>query len=184
MKRNRFLIIMFIIGIVVLSFVVLLVINSNAMKDNKTSKNNQENTQVSETKSESKKDKTDEKKENTKQEVDESEPVIPSTNNSDKNTDTNVTQPVQNVQPNNNTGTNPKENNERQCVVKKFYSVFRADFDNFNECNEKGNELKEKNDYYGFTCDYQTDDCGDIYYMLTFFDGNGNFIDYPSVPKS
>lgn len=42
MKRSRFLIIMFIIGIVVLSFVVLLVINSNAMKDNKTSKNNQE----------------------------------------------------------------------------------------------------------------------------------------------
>ena len=77
-----------------------------------------------------------------------------------------------------------EENNERQCTVKKFYSVFRADFDNFEECNEKGNILKEKNKYYGFTCDYQTDDCGDIYYMLTFFDGNGNFIDYPSVPKS
>ena len=50
-------------------------------------------------------------------------------------------------------------------------------------CQQVGNQYKEVYGYYGFICDYDMDDCGDTYYMLTMFDGNGNYIDYPNIPK-
>lgn len=184
MKRNRILICIFFIGVAILFFILFYVNNSNNANNNSPRRNSQENLHVSESKSEIDKDEEKQQQESNEQTAEKNSSNIPSSNNSNKSNDTNVTLPNEDTQKHDTTKSNSEKVVERQCIVKKFYSVFRADFNNFDECNKKGNELKEKNNYYGFTCDYQTDDCGDIYYMLTFFDGNGNFIDYPSVPKS
>lgn len=72
---------------------------------------------------------------------------------------------------------------EPSCTPKKFYTAFRADFDSMAMCQQIGNQYKDVYGYYGFICDYDMDDCGDTYYMLTMFDGNGNYIDYPNIPK-
>lgn len=69
------------------------------------------------------------------------------------------------------------------CTPKKFYTVFRADFDSMAECNRVGELYKKEYGYYGYFCDYTTDDCGVMYYMLTMFDGNNNYIAYPDIPK-
>ena len=84
--------------------------------------------------------------------------------------------PVQNEQP-------QQPAPEPACTPKKFYTAFRADFDSMAMCQQVGNQYKEVYGYYGFICDYDMDDCGDTYYMLTMFDGNGNYIDYPNIPK-
>lgn len=84
--------------------------------------------------------------------------------------------PVQNEQP-------QQPAPEPACTPKKFYTAFRADFDSMAMCQQVGNKYKEVYGYYGFICDYDMDDCGDTYYMLTMFDGNGNYIDYPNIPK-
>lgn len=72
---------------------------------------------------------------------------------------------------------------EPSCTPKKFYTVFRADFDSMAECNRVGELYKKEYGYYGYFCDYTTDDCGVMYYMLTMFDGNNNYIAYPDIPK-
>lgn len=72
---------------------------------------------------------------------------------------------------------------EPSCTPKKFYTVFRADFDSMEECNRVGELYKKEYGYYGYFCDYTTDDCGVMYYMLTMFDGNKNYIAYPDIPK-
>ena len=72
---------------------------------------------------------------------------------------------------------------EPNCTPKKFYTVFRADFDSMAECNRVGELYKKEYGYYGYFCDYTTDDCGVMYYMLTMFDGNNNYIAYPDIPK-
>lgn len=86
------------------------------------------------------------------------------------------TPPAQNKQPQQTTP-------EPSCTPKKFYTAFRADFDSMAMCQQVGNQYKDVYGYYGFICDYDMDDCGDTYYMLTMFDGNGNYIDYPNIPK-
>lgn len=72
---------------------------------------------------------------------------------------------------------------EPSCIPKKFYTVFRADFDSMEMCQQIGEQYQDRYGYYGFICDYDMDDCGTTYYMLTMFDGNGNYIDYPNIPK-
>lgn len=72
---------------------------------------------------------------------------------------------------------------EPSCTPKKFYTVFRADFDSMAECNRVGELYKKEYGYYGYFCDYTTDDCGVMYYMLTMFDGNNNYIAYPGIHK-
>lgn len=79
--------------------------------------------------------------------------------------------------------TTPPVVEEPSCTPKKFYTVFRADFDSMAECNRVGELYKKEYGYYGYFCDYTTDDCGVMYYMLTMFDGNNNYIAYPDIPK-
>ena len=79
--------------------------------------------------------------------------------------------------------TTPPVVEEPSCTPKKFYTVFRPDFDSMTECNRVGELYKKEYGYYGYFCDYTTDDCGDMYYMLTMFDGNNNYIAYPDIPK-
>lgn len=69
------------------------------------------------------------------------------------------------------------------CTPKKFYTTFRADFTSEAECEAKYNYYHEidPNKYLGFICSYQTDDCGDTYYMLTFFDSNGHYFGYNEI---
>lgn len=74
-------------------------------------------------------------------------------------------------------------NSVASCTPKKFYTVFRADFDNIETCISIGNQYKSIYGYYGFTCDYQTDDCGVMYYMLSMFDTNGIEYGYNAIPK-
>lgn len=100
--------------------------------------------------------------------------------------------PSSNVTPPQETNipTTPPNNNsvvetpkEETCTPKKFYSIFRADFTTFEKCNQIGNEYKQIYNYYGFYCDYQTDDCGTTYYMLTMFDTNGKEYGYNTIPS-
>lgn len=183
MKRKRFLICIFFIGVAIIFFILFFINNSNSINDNKSNIDELDATKIVDSESESNTDEERENEESKDQTTEESESISSSSENVNKsyNDEADITQSTQTTD---KTTTSQNNSNERQCVVKKFYSVFRADFDNFDECDKNGKELKEINNYYGYTCDYQTDDCGDIYYMLTFFDGNGNFIDYPSVPKS
>lgn len=69
------------------------------------------------------------------------------------------------------------------CTPKKFYTTFRADFASEAECESTYNYYHsiDPNKYLGFICSYQTDDCGVTYYMLTFFDINGNYFGYNEI---
>lgn len=69
------------------------------------------------------------------------------------------------------------------CTPKKFYTTFRADFTSEAECESTYNYYHniDPDKYLGFICSYQTDDCGDMYYMLTFFDSNGNYFGYNEI---
>lgn len=182
MKRKKILIItgIFIVAVVICAFCFFRNFTNPAKGE---IKNGQTDTKITETKKEES-ELIEKNAEQVTPDISNDSEEIKDNNTSNNGGTNNYDGSEQDIPSINNSTPIVEENNERQCTVKKFYSVFRADFDNFEECNEKGNILKEKNKYYGFTCDYQTDDCGDIYYMLTFFDGNGNFIDYPSVPKS
>lgn len=77
----------------------------------------------------------------------------------------------------------PIEQPTPSCTPKKFYTTFRADFTSEAECENKYNYYHEidPNKYLGFICSYQIDDCGDTYYMLTFFDSNGHYFGYNEI---
>lgn len=69
------------------------------------------------------------------------------------------------------------------CTPKKFYTTFRADFTSEAECESTYNYYHsiDPNKYLGFICSYQTDDCGDMYYMLTFFDSDSDYFGYNEI---
>ncbi len=69
------------------------------------------------------------------------------------------------------------------CTPKKFYTIFRADFTSEAECEATYNYYHniDPSKYLGFICSYQADDCGVMYYMLTFFDSNGNYFGYNEI---
>ena len=104
---------------------------------------------------------------------------------SEANTNETYTTPKNDTNTNNQQTTTPTPPvvEEPSCTPKKFYTVFRADFDSMAECNRVGELYKKEYGYYGYFCDYTTDDCGVMYYMLTMFDGNNNYIAYPDIPK-
>lgn len=183
MRKKRILVCVFLVGVVILFCLLFCINKANSTNDEEINSNKQDTSEVSESKSEDEKNEDQENKSSAEQTTEETTSNS-STSNSVNENHNSASENTQSTVTSDSSTTNQNSNIERQCVVKKFYSVFRADFDNFDECNKTGKKLKELNGYYGFTCDYQTDDCGDIYYMLTFFDGEGNFIDYPSVPKS
>lgn len=69
------------------------------------------------------------------------------------------------------------------CTPKKFYTVFRADFESEEKCNEVYEYYHDidPNKYLGHICSDQADDCGVIYYQLTFFDINENYFGYDEI---
>lgn len=108
----------------------------------------------------------------------EQEPYVAPKSDSDstnQNTQVQHSQPPQTNQ--------PIEQPAPSCTPKKFYTTFRADFASEAECEDKYNYYHEidPNKYLGFICSYQTDDCGDTYYMLTVFDSNGHYFGYNEI---
>lgn len=84
--------------------------------------------------------------------------------------------PVQNQQPQQTTP-------EPACIPKKFDTPFRADFSSEKECDDKFiyyNSIDDKK-YTSHKCSFATDDCGVTYYMLTFYDINGNRFGYNEI---
>lgn len=124
-------------------------------------------------------EKKEEIEETPKEEAPQIEANTNETNTPTKN-DTNSQQTTTQTPPQTTT---PPVVEEPSCTPKKFYTVFRADFDSMEECNRVGELYKKEYGYYGYFCDYTTDDCGVMYYMLTMFDGNNNYIAYPDIPK-
>lgn len=124
-------------------------------------------------------EKKEEIEETPKEEAPQIEANTNETNTPTKN-DTNSQQTTTQTPPQTTT---PPVVEEPSCTPKKFYTVFRADFDSMAECNRVGELYKKEYGYYGYFCDYTTDDCGVMYYMLTMFDGNNNYIAYPDIPK-
>ena len=100
--------------------------------------------------------------------------VAPKTNSNTTNQSTQSQTPQQ---------TQPSKPQEPSCIPKKFYTTFRADFKSEADCESTYNHYHniDPNKYLGFICSYQTDDCGVTYYMLTFFDVNGNYFGYNEI---
>lgn len=84
--------------------------------------------------------------------------------------------PVQNQQPQQTTP-------EPTCTPKKFDIVFRADFSSEAECDAAFNYYNSIDDkkYTSYKCSNAIDDCGVTYYMLTFYDINGNRFGYNEI---
>lgn len=61
----------------------------------------------------------------------------------------------------------------KSCISKKFNQPwFRADFKTEKECRNKGEQYKGN---YGYFCDSLPDECGEIWYMLSLYDSNGEY---------
>lgn len=109
----------------------------------------------------------------------------PTTNKANSNNNTATTPKQEEVPKQNPNVQTPNPAPTKSCTPKKFYSVFRADEDikSMEDCNSKGALYKSVYGYIGYSCDYQTDDCGDLYYMLQMIDENGQEHGYNTIPK-
>lgn len=108
------------------------------------------------------------------------------TTSNNTSSNNNATTPKQEEVPKqNNITSTPTPAPTKSCTPKKFYSTFRADEDikSMDDCNSKGTLYKSVYGYIGYSCDYQTDDCGDLYYMLQMIDENGQEHGYNTIPK-
>lgn len=161
---------------------------SNTIKENKEKEVITENEKddSKENQEESKIDDSDNQKEEIKEEPKHETSNNGNTTSNNANNNNNVTTPKQEEVPKqNNITQTPTPAPTKSCTPKKFYSTFRAgeDIKSMAECNSKGTLYKSVYGYIGYSCDYQTDDCGDVYYMLQMIDENGIEHGYDTIPK-
>lgn len=163
---------------------------SNPVKEEKEKESiaEDEKDDSKENQEESKTNDSDQQKEEVKEEPKQETSNNNTTSNKtyNNNSNNNITTPKQEEVPKQNNVTKaPDPAPTKSCTPKKFYSTFRADEDikSMDDCNSKGALYKSVYGYIGYSCDYQTDDCGDLYYMLQMIDENGQEHGYNTIPK-
>lgn len=196
MKKKVIIITLVIIAFISsVSYITFKAINKNTDTENKIPnilKENKEKEIITENEKDDSKENQEESKiddsNNQKEEIKE-EPKQETSNNGNttsNNANNNVTTPKQEEVPNqHNIIQTPTPAPTTSCTPKKFYSIFRADEDikSMADCNSKGRLYKSVYGYIGYSCDYQTDDCGDLYYMLQMIDKDGLEHGYDTIPK-
>ncbi len=192
LKKRKFKIAIFVVIVVFVVVMVLIFHNSffSKVKENISDKED--------TSSEQLQNYDDEEEEVIEEEIEEELDELIEENSITENSDKTSTNSQNNSTSKNNNTTNSEKNTTvdaesavsdttdstiETCTPKKFYTTFRADFTSQSECESVYNYYHSINPdkYLGFICSYQTDDCGNIYYMLTFFDSSGNYFGYNEI---
>ena len=97
-----------------------------------------------------------------------------SNNNSSTNNSSNS-----NTNSNNNNSSAKEEVPPKPTCQPKLFEVngFRADFDNFADCDSMGSKYSN----YQYSCRNATDQCGITYFMLRLYDENGTLYYYKNI---